>query len=172
VQSSARLRFVVTSDRLRPALTRRELLLSALAVAAAAGAGAVVGVRQPWSAVSGRATPPVSLVDALGAEADALALVDAAITAQPGLRAVLSGIRADHAAHAAALTASLQRYPAGSWTARAGRAAATTDRAALAGAERAAATAAARRAAALAGADAVLLASIAACESSHVGLLA
>ena len=166
---------MATSGERRRGLTRREALLSALAVAATAGAGSVLGVRRPWSALAGRANPPTALVAALAAESDAIARVDATASAHPELRSLLAAIRADHTSHASALTAALRRFPSGTWSTGPGQTGQTTgdaSRSALATAETAAATDAARRATQLAGSDAVLLASIAACESSHAAVLA
>jgi hypothetical protein len=131
------------------------------------GAGGGVGYSF-WRTRHGAArVAPMALRQAAVAERDLVASLDRAIARFPDQRALLDQLRADHAAHAAALDAAvrahtghLPRHPA--------PVAATGH---LIDTERAASAAAARRAAALTGADAALLASIAACEASHVELL-
>ena len=121
--------------------------------------------------------PPAALRDALAAEQQLLAVLDASIRAHPELRTTLMPVRRDHVAHAAALRNALRPYrsvtPAtASATASAGPRVPARGRAALAAAETAAAATATRHAAALTGADAALLASIAACEATHAEVLA
>ncbi|HEV7756047.1 MAG TPA: hypothetical protein VGO94_09345 [Mycobacteriales bacterium] len=98
----------------------------------------------------------------------------------PALRPVLGGVLADHVAHAAALRAALDRAPAASTaspapgTSPSARPVPATAAAALADLVRAetAAAAAASHACLLAGGDtAALLASVAACEASHLVVL-
>lgn len=160
----------------------RRAFLIAGGTAVVTGAGAGVGIEFSRHEPRRRAStppppPPAELADALAAERDLIAVLDASIPTEPQLRARLTRIRADHAAHERALAAAVRQvsgpsaahraFPSGSETA----AAAAVGAAELAGAERGAAQAAAARATRLTGRDAVLLASIAACEATHVELL-
>jgi hypothetical protein len=147
------------------AVPRRRVLaglaLAGLAAACRAGAPA------PEPAPASTAPPPDPLLAELVDERSLLATYDVAITRHPGLRPALSGPRADHAEHVAALqrllpaTLSASPVPVGV----PGTPAAAL--AALRSAERAASNA--RAAAALtAPADrAGVLASIAASEATH-----
>jgi hypothetical protein len=152
-----------------PPPSRRFVLGTAALVLLGAGGG--VG----WSFWRTRShTPrvaPPALIAAARAERALLAAVDADLTAHPDRAALLRQIRADHAAHAAALDAAIAdhvgRRPTTSTPAPTQPAGGT-----LLTAERSAATAAARRAGQLTGRDAVLLASIAACEAGHAAVLA
>ena len=113
--------------------------------------------------------PPAVLVAAAEAEHALLAYLDEVVTNQPQQRAALAQLRRDHAAHATALEAALSSYSRTPRTPQALHA--TPDIAALRTVEQAASQRAARQAAALQGEHAVLLASIAACEATHVELL-
>src|SRR5664280_1506919 len=84
--------------------TRRAVLG---AVAATFAAGAALSACRPFGSGAPRRADPVDpdrprLEAAVAAEVSLLAGYDAAITAAPTLAAVLSAIRADHAAHRAA----------------------------------------------------------------------
>jgi hypothetical protein len=125
------------------------VLVAGLVVAAAAGGGAALATAGPPQPQSGHPTPPTEVLDAYAAEQRLIAAIDASVQADPALRGDLAPIRADHAAHAAAL-----------------------GRGALGAAELQASAAAVRRAAALAGPVATLLASIAASEAAHQQVLA
>jgi len=92
-------------------ITRRTLLNRAL-LAAALGAGALLGVTRPvrHRKASPPPPPPVALTAALARQRQLLAAYDRALTLQrahPGL----AGLRADLAAHGTALHEVLQRYP-------------------------------------------------------------
>lgn len=160
----------------------RRAFLIAGGTAVVAGAGAGVGIEftrhEPGPRTATPPTPPpAELVNALAAERDLIAALDASIPTAPQLRERLTRIRADHAEHERALAAAVRLAagpsvrPAVPPSASGTPAAAATGAAELAGSERGAAQAAAARAARLTGRDAVLLASIAACEASHAELL-
>ena len=112
---------------------------------------------------------PDPLEPLLAAELALVASYDAAIKAAPAQAARLRAVRADHAAHVQALRARLdpRRVAAIETTA----AASTSSVAGLITAERAAAKQATEACLAASGERAALLASIAACESSHVVVL-
>jgi hypothetical protein len=156
----------------------RRAFLIAGGTAVIAGAGAGVGLEfsrhepRPRAATPPPA-PPAELVDALAAERDLIAVLDASIPTEPQLRERLTRIRADHAAHERALAAAVRQVsgPSAAPSASGTPAAAAIGAAALAGAERGASQTAAERAARLNGRDAVLLAAIAACEAAHAELL-
>src|SRR5580765_129153 len=114
-----------------------------------------------------RRVAPAALVEAADAEWALVATVERDLHRFPGQKALLLHLRADHAAHAAALEAAIHVHT-GAPPKQAAAAAVTGH---LIDTERKAALAAARRATNLRGADAALLASIAACEASHVELL-
>jgi hypothetical protein len=165
-------------------ITRR-VALAAAATVAAGGIGAAAGMLRSRSP-QGRPAPPSWLVAAAERERHLLDGIDTALAAAPHA-AVLAAVRADHAAHADALTQLIADYPdsAASRSPRAPPpAVATTPRstsssaalganalAQLRAAEQSAAQTAAAAASQLAGADAALFASIAACEGSHVEVL-
>lgn len=157
----------------RTGVSRRAVLVAGgVTVVAAAGGGTAVAALQPLEP-TGRAQPPAELSAALAAETWLLTVIDASLAADPSLRTALAPVRADHAAHAAALRAAVAEYPAAPSAGRPGSPAARPlGRAALQAAERLAAGAAARRAAVLRGRNATLLASISACEASHAEFLA
>lgn len=160
--------------------TRRGFLLgSGIVVAAAAGGGVALGLSTS-SGHEGHDDPfiahvPAELIAARDAESALLATLDATIAgARPATVRLLRAIRADHAAHVAAIRSSIATaaYPATvprpSSTPASGRPASGP---ALRAAESRAARAAAARAARLTGAPAALLASIAASEAAHAELL-
>jgi hypothetical protein len=148
-------------------ITRRALL-GAGVVAAAGGIGAALAGLQQRRSPPAPPAPPRQLSDALAREQSLVANLDAALSARPELRHV----RDDHAAHAEALRQAIARYPALASPLISGSrppVAATT--AQLRDSELAAAKAAAAESAALVGADAALLASISASETTHAQLL-
>jgi len=148
-------------------VARRTVLLGGLAVLGGAAVGGLAALQHERG--TGAAEPPVELIDARQAEQTLIDSIDASSGHDPNLRAGLAAIRADHQAHLAALDAAIGRYAA--VAPATARGAAPIGRAALRVAEQRAAVRAAQTAAALAGRDAVLLASIAACEASHAELL-
>ena len=107
--------------------------------------------------------------EALDRELALVADLDAALRRGAG-PATLPAVRADHAAHVAALHSALAGYSAPSSTPPPSGTP-TPTLAQLRAAEVAAARAAATESAALTGADAALLASISACEATHDELL-
>ncbi|MDT4914975.1 MAG: hypothetical protein QOC66_4103 [Pseudonocardiales bacterium] len=115
---------------------------------------------------------PAALVAAAAAERMLIADLDATTGGSTDVRRVITQVRADHAAHLAALTGLLARYRKPPSTASASAVPGKPRTLAqLNAAERAASSAAARHAAALDAALAALLASIAACEATHAELL-
>jgi hypothetical protein len=159
--------------RRKPAATgdpipRRAVLIG---VAALAG-GAAVGALSGRHTVSGTGSPeaPSELISARDAEQGLIDAIDAMIASNPGTKATLLAIRADHQAHHGALAAAIAAYPASATVSKPTPVGARSVPALIA-AERAAAQAAARRAALLLGPNAALLASIAACEASHAAAL-
>ena len=170
-------------------ITRRQLLartgLAGAAIIGAGGAGAAVAALadlpgrasapsgpSPVASPSTAVAPPQQLVSALARERALVATAEAAQAATPGL-AVLASIAADHRSHADALAAAIgspsgpTASPSSSKSALAGTGSVAT----LLAAERAAQQVDAVDSAKLRGSDAVLLASIAACEAGHVELL-
>jgi len=150
-------------------VSRRWLLAGGAAVLVGAGAGVGAQFLQKRSP---KPLPPVPppLLAAAAAERALIADLNATTGGSSEVRAVIEQARANHTAHLAALAALLSAYrrpPAGA-SPRPGR---PRTKAQLRIAESAAAQAAADRAGALAGAQATLLASIAACESTHAVLL-
>lgn len=150
---------------------RREVLVAGLVVVAAAGGGAALATAGPPQPQSGHPSPPAELLDAYAAEQQLIAAIDASVRAEPSLRADLAAVRADHAAHAAALAQILDGYD-GQPRPTPPRPATAKGRGALGADELQASATAARRAAVLAGPVATLLASIAASEASHQQALA
>jgi hypothetical protein len=150
-------------------ITRRSVL-GAAAVVATGGVGAVVGVFvSEGRATSERAVAPAPLRQALERELALVVDLDSALRRGAGPAAALRAVRADHAAHAAALRSTLGAYPAP--TPPTVTSSSTPTLSGLRAAELAAARAAAAESAALTGADAALLASISACEATHGQLL-
>ena len=147
------------------------LLAGAGAVVVAAGAGTAAALLQPAPRDAGiSATAPAVLAAALAGEYSLIATIDAM-----GAPADLAHLRADHVEHRDAVLAALRQAagvptPLGtpSGTSATGPKPTLSD---LSAAEQAASAAAARAAARLSGPDAALLASISACEASHVELL-
>jgi hypothetical protein len=155
--------------------TRRWFLGGAVAAVLGAGGGVVAGLahRSPRSAPP--PAPPSVLVAALAAENALVRDLDATTGGDAAVRRIIVSARADHAAHAQALRGLLAAHPhaastASTSTAPAPRGTART-RAQLRAAEQHAAAQAGARAAAARGEVAALLASIAACEATHVELL-
>jgi len=88
----------------------RRAFLIAGGTAVIAGAGAGVGIEFTRHETRRRAStppppPPAELADALAAERDLIAVLDASIATEPQLGERLTRIRADHAAHERALAA-------------------------------------------------------------------
>jgi hypothetical protein len=141
-------------------------------VALIAGAGAGVGAEfLRHRAPAPPPQPPAALLGAAEAERRLIADLGATTGGTPEVQIVIAQARANHRAHLAALEALLTHYraPSASASPRPGT---PRTRAQLRAAETAAAAAAAARAQALTGPQAALLASIAACESTHAELLA
>ena len=156
-------------------ITRRRAMVTG-AVVAAGAAGAVLGTVRPVHVARTKlALPPAALTSALARERAMLAALDAALRADPSLPPGIAQIRDDHAAHAVALESAIGAYPAYPSTAAASSgpsgAVAAQSATELRAAEQSAATLAAAESAGLRGADAALLASISAAESTHAALL-
>jgi hypothetical protein len=152
-------------------VSRRAILLSAAgAVLVGGAAGGGVAALRPLRH-GRRPSAPVDLLDALAAEDALIAALDAMAGTNAGDR-ILAAVRADHVAHQAALRAFLSEFTPPPNTARSAPTASVGSRAELARLEQRAADAAAGRAARLSGSAASVLASIAACESTHVVVLA
>jgi hypothetical protein len=159
-------------------LSRRTVLVSAGVLVLAGAGGVTAGMMAPVHHPAVPA-PPAALAVALAAEDALIAGIDAAAP-EAATRQVLAQLRADHIAHQRVLTGMIgaatgHSYPP-SPPATGSRALAPRpaprDRAALHAAEQQAARDGAARAARLRGTQAALLASIAACETSHAELLA
>jgi hypothetical protein len=152
--------------------SRRWFLAGGVLVVLGAGAGVGAEFVHDDHAAKPLPVPPAALVAAAAAERTLLADLDATTGGAPEVRRVISQVRADHAAHLAALTDLLARYrklgPSQTPSAVPGTARTLKQ---LNAAEQAASTAAAERAAGLDGGLAALLASIAACEATHAELL-
>jgi hypothetical protein len=115
---------------------------------------------------------PAGLLAASRAEHALVAEFDAALAAGAAPPALLRTLRRDHAQHAAAIDAAIaERTGSPPFSSASSAPATATTRADLLDLERAATSAATRRALTLSGRDATLLASIAACEATHVELL-
>jgi hypothetical protein len=168
-------------------ISRRQLL-AATGVLAAAGVGAVAAVAAPRSKHnSGPAPAPsplasnspaaVQLNAALDREHALISGLDAVLLADANAHPALANIRADHVAHADAISATIAvaaGHPAPTPTSAISPTAPTSSAptlAALTSAEQAAQQAAAQDSAQLTGPDAALLAAISACEAGHVELL-
>lgn len=163
-----------------PAITRRRLL-TGLGVVVAGGAGVALGAittHPSHRGYAGRSTtqpppaPPALLVSALAREQSLLDRLHGAAN-QPGVAAVVGVLASDHQKHAEALRGLLGNAepstPTSSSSTTTGAPVAT--RTEIVAAERSAATAAATESSGETGAAAVLLASISACEASHVAWL-
>jgi hypothetical protein len=162
-------------------LSRRTVLIGASVVVLAGAGGVAAATRAPLHRRAVPA-PPAALLAALNAEDALIAGIDAA---DPGAatRQLLAQLRADHVAHRRVLAgligaavgrsypptppATAQSTPTAPTSARP----APRTRTELRTAEQHAARAGATRAARLHGTQAALLASIAACETSHADLL-
>jgi hypothetical protein len=166
----------------RSGVSRRGFVLGAGLAVLGAGGGVAVGLLVDRTPDHVTVPRPRTLLAAAAAERTLLAQVDAALAGDASLRTVLRQVRADHAAHLAALTAAVELATgaaassgaasgSGSAGARVPRPA-PSSRDQLRAAEAAAASAGAQRALALTGRDAALLASISACEATHAELLA
>jgi hypothetical protein len=160
------------TDPAKARISRRWFLAGGGAVLIGGSAGVLAGLR-PDRPAPQRTPPPATLLAALEAERDLIANLDATTGGTPAVRRVIVAARRDHAAHLAALQALVPPSPAAPASATSSAPTGTARTAAqLRDAERAASSRAARRAATLHGAEAVLLASIAACEATHAELLA
>ncbi len=160
-------------DHRSTGVSRRGLLLGGAVVVAAAGGGVAAGALRP-KAKPDRPTgrPPADLVAALDSERLLIAAIDATTGGSSAVRIALRQIRADHVAHRVALQAAVDTYPdapASTPPASPGAVAALTV-AGLRAAEEQASAHAATRATRLTGRQAAVLASIAACESTHAEL--
>ena len=159
----------------RPSRTsRRGFLVGTGLAVLGAGGGVTAGMLVNRSPDEVDVPNPQTLLAAAEAERTLIAGIDAALAAQSSLRPVLRQVRADHAAHLAALSAAVavatgNASPSGSPTRV--RPPTAPGRDLLRSAETAAAGAAAKRALTLTGRDAALLASISACEATHAELL-
>jgi hypothetical protein len=157
--------------------TRRWFLVSGAAVLVGAGGGVAADLAQHRRRPRQRPVAPAELRAAVAAERALVADLDATTGGGAQVRALLTQLRADHAAHLSALTGLVATYGAAGASAGASASAAppapgvARSVAQLRAAEQQASAAAADRAARLAGAHAALLASIAACEASHADLL-
>ena len=160
--------------------SRRGFIAAGVLAVAAAGGG--VWLARSAEDDGGSSTPPTvsrELRVAAVAERDLLATVDAALEhAQGAHRSALQTLRADHLAHLKAIEAAIADalYPAAPSATPTGPSSASTATgkvriAEVRAAEQRAASAASARAAQLTGRAAALLASIAACEATHVELL-
>jgi hypothetical protein len=157
-----------------PETSRRGFLAGAGLAVLGAGAGVAVGLLRHRTADQAEVPDPQTLLAAARAERELMGSLDAELAGQSSPRPLLRQVRADHAAHLAALTAAVAAAnggaPSGSPTAPPPPSTAP-GRDALRQAEVAAAGAAARRALVVTGRDAALLASISACEATHAELL-
>jgi hypothetical protein len=146
----------------------RRTLLGAAGLAVAGSTGLTVGWLGPRPPRGGPSAP-AWLIDAARREHDLLAGLDTALSARPG-DTLLGALRADHAAHVQTFDAALGGYPDSVAVASSGVTVQPT-RAMLRDAEVAAARDFARAAGVHVGAVAAVLASVAACEWTHVELL-
>ncbi len=145
-----------------------------------AGSATPAGPPRPSGSPRGPSTAAThQLSAALDRERSLLASIDARIVADPAAAGALANIRSDHVAHAVAIAATLH-VSAGVSVAPTGPSTQTSASpdaipaptvAALAAAESAAQQAGAAASAVLSGADAVLIASVSACEAGHAALL-
>ena len=143
----------------------RRMLLTGGAAAVAGALGVAVGVFRS-SEPRGRPVPPSWLLAALAQERSLLDGL-AGVPADQVRPAVVSVIRADHAAHARALEQLVARYGGSAAATSSGPSFGRVNRAQLRAAEQVAAGEAGKVAGSLFGANAALLASIAACEAVH-----
>jgi hypothetical protein len=158
-------------DHSSSGVSRRGLLLGGAVVVAAAGGGVAAGALRPTprpDKPTGR--PPADLVAALESERVLIAAIDATTGGSPAIRTALRQVRADHVAHQTALQAAVVAYPQATASNPPSSVGTALTVAELRGAEERASARAATRAARLTGRQAALLASIAACESTHAVL--
>ncbi len=157
-----------------PGPSRRWFLAGGAAVLLGAGVGVAVELLTHGSPAPEQPHPPQVLLDAVAAEQSLLADLDATTGGTAGVRAVIVQVRADHAAHLAALRGLVDSYGVAAGATASPRPSpargSPRTRTALRAAEIRASAAAARRAAALSGSRATLFASIAACEATHAEL--
>jgi hypothetical protein len=152
--------------------SRRGVLVGGALGVVAAGVGISVAVATKPEPARDDVTAPSHLLAALAAEHALLASIDAIVHPSAALRPMLRQLRADHAAHRAALHAAIARTGSlAELTPSSSRRPAPPSKAELRAAEQHAAARSARLALLLHGSDAVLLASIAACEATHAELL-
>jgi hypothetical protein len=157
--------------------SRRAFLVGGgIAVVVGSGAGVAAELLQPEPVKKRPPAPPAVLVAALAQERALIASLDVALAASGAPLATLTQVRTDHVAHEQALVAALSQAagpgaasPSPSPTRTTRPPALTT--AELQSAEKLASSRAAVRAAGMTGRNATLLASIAACEATHVELL-
>ena len=88
----------------------RRAVLVAGATVVAGGVGSAIAIGREKN--EGHPGPPRELLDAIAAEQQLLATLDASLHRDASLRAVVSQARADHAQHLAALRSEAQGYPA------------------------------------------------------------
>jgi hypothetical protein len=174
------------SAKLVTMMTRRQLLVTigGVSVLGAAGAGAAVAALSdlpsrampPPTQSHAAPAPPPQLVAALAREQALIAGLDAVVAADPTI-GVLMAIRADHRAHADAIAAAITELTATSPSAGPTPSPSTSATVAtptvgqLRAAEQSAHQQLAIACGQLRGVNAVLLASIAACEAGHAELL-
>jgi hypothetical protein len=152
--------------------SRRWFLAGGAAVLLGGGAGAAADLLSR-SGPAPRPRAPEALLSAVAAERTLLADLDATTGGSTDARRAITAVRADHAAHLAALTDLLTGYRAEPRNSTGSLRPRGTPRtlAELRAAEQRAATSAGGWAAALSGGQAALLASIAACEAGHAVLM-
>jgi hypothetical protein len=159
-------------------ITRRQLIAAGVVIVAGGGGAAAGWFRPVGHDRVIAAVPPPGLTAALTRERELLAALALALRTDPALRTRLGQVHADHAAHAVALQSAIQAHQSTAPSTPTATAtitpapAETSSLAQLRAAELSAAHLAAAESSALTGADAALLASISACESTHAELLA
>lgn len=167
-----------TATAQRSGPSRRAFLIgSGAAVVLGAGGGVAVGALEPGPHRDLPPEPPAVLVAALAAEQALIASIKASTGGGATVQAKLALVAADHLKHATVLQALIEETGAAPQPAVPSGSPGDTQPATpqplaqLVTAEQSASAAAAKWAAALSGRDATLLASIAACEATHVELL-
>ena len=154
-------------------ITRRSVLVAGIVIAGGA-AGVAAGFVEPVRRqVNPERGAPAQLRITFEREQSLVAALAAAARELPASQGVLDQVRADHAAHAAAIQSALAAYPASTTPSTPAGTTSTSPPSSLArlrDAERTAARLAAAESKALSGANAALLASISACESVHAEL--
>lgn len=174
--SGAGPRYGADVDVDEPATTTRRWFLVGGAAALLGGAGGVAAQLAHRTARATPAPPPELLVAALAAERSLIADLDATTGGSAAVRRVVAQVRADHVAHAAALRGLLATFPPSASSSASAPAspippATPRTRAQLRVTEQGAAERAGAAASIAHGHLAALLASIAACEATHVELL-